>query len=52
MKYRPKCSLPYCDETMEFCLADGTRFTPANRFEAEIPRVILSDKSNYQTEKY
>jgi hypothetical protein len=51
MKHCPKCSLAYSDDILEFCLEDGLHLTLVNKFEAEMPTVTLSDKSNSQAKK-
>ena len=51
MKCCPKCSLDYSDDTLEFCLEDGTRLVSISKYETEIPTVTLSNKPNPTTEK-
>ena len=39
MKRCPKCNLNYSDDTLEFCLEDGTRLAPENSVDVETPTV-------------
>lgn len=50
MKHCPKCNLNY-DNTLEFCLEDGTRLVSANAFDSEIPTITHANKPSPTTEK-
>jgi len=51
MKRCPKCSIEYFDNTLEFCLEDGTRLASALSYETETPTVTQPNKPNLSTEK-
>ena len=51
MKRCSKCGLNYKDETLEFCLEDGTRLVSATAFDTEIPTITHSNNLNITTER-
>ena len=51
MKSCPKCSFSYNDDTLEFCLEDGTRLISAENFDSEIPTITISDNQKRQAAK-
>ena len=51
MKRCPKCNLNYPDETLDFCLEDGAKLIPGNKFETETPTVTRSNKQFSETTK-
>ncbi|MGI9037040.1 MAG: hypothetical protein ACR2GD_13525 [Pyrinomonadaceae bacterium] len=51
MKRCPKCNLNYPDETLEFCLEDGTRLISENRVDEEIQTVTRSNAPGSTTAK-
>lgn len=51
MKRCPKCQLSYDDNSLEFCLEDGTKLISTDNFNTEIPTVTHSNKQNQTTAK-
>ena len=51
MKRCPKCNLNYEDNSLEFCLEDGTRLASPTNFNTEIPTVTHSNNPNSTTAK-
>lgn len=51
MKRCPKCSLIYSDDTLDFCLEDGTRLASGGQSETEVPTVTLPNKPDAATAK-
>jgi hypothetical protein len=46
MKSCPKCQITYEDNSLEFCLEDGTRLVSSDNFSTEIPTVTHSNNPN------
>ncbi len=51
MKRCPKCNLNYTDDTLEFCLEDGSRLVKDGTFESEIQTVARSKNPDLTTAK-
>lgn len=51
MKRCPSCNLNYSDETLEFCLHDGSRLIPSVKTKNQMPTVTLPINPVIATEK-
>lgn len=49
MKRCPKCNTDYSDDTLEFCLEDGTRIFPEAAFSKEMPTITRPRQPNLTT---
>ncbi len=51
MKQCPRCNLIYTDDTLEFCLEDGSRLVTDSSPQTETPTVFAAKKAAHTTEK-
>jgi len=51
MKFCPYCNFNYSDNSLEFCLEDGTRLVSTNHTQNQISTVSITNKTNTTTEK-
>lgn len=49
MKRCPKCNYNYSDDTLEFCLEDGTQLAFTTNYQTETPTITIPNKSEITT---